>query len=239
MDRLHLNQHISQRYNSELENLRGKVLAMGGLVEEQVSNAVQALLEGDSQKAELVVSADYDINKLEVEIDSLCLELLARRQPTASDLRLILTVSKTIAHFEHIGDEAESIGRFAIKLANYTSPNGYYSELKHLGEHVMGMLHDMLDAFARLDAEAALEVANREDIVDQEFENLSRLLVTHMMEDPREIKNVLRLNWCARALERIADHASNVCEYIIFLVKGKDVRHTDIKQVREKLLGKN
>ena len=233
MEILHIDQHISRRFNEELEDLRNKVMIMGGMVEKQCKNALKALIKGDSSLAESVATSDYRINSLEVEIDAECTEILARRQPAASDLRMILTVIKTITDLERIGDEAEKIGRFALKLANSHEPQSYYSDLHHLGTHVIEMLHDSLDAFARMDVDSAVKVAGRDPEIDLEFEALTRMLITHMMEDPREVKNVLRLNWCARSLERIGDHSSNVCEYVIYLVKGHDVRHISLEDIQD------
>ena len=233
MENLHIDQHISRKYNEELESLRNKVMTMGGLVEKQSKNALEALIKGDSKLAETVATSDYRVNSMEVEIDAECTDILARRQPAASDQRMIITVIKTITDLERIGDEAEKIGRFALKLANNQEPQSYYSELHHLGEHVIEMLHGALDAFARMDVEAAVRVAGRDPEIDQEFEALTRMLITHMMEDPREVKNVLRLNWCARSLERIGDHSTNICEYVIYLVKGHDVRHVSLEQIQE------
>ena len=233
MDNLHIDQHISRRYNQELEDLRNKVMTMGGMVEKQCKNALKALIKGDSSLAEKVATSDYRINSLEVEIDAECTEILARRQPAASDLRMILTVIKTITDLERIGDEAEKIGRFALKLANSHEPQSYYSDLHHLGTHVIEMLHDSLDAFARMDVDSAVRVAARDPEIDLEFEALTRMLITHMMEDPREVRNVLRLNWCARSLERVGDHSSNICEYVIYLVKGHDVRHVSLEDIQQ------
>ena len=238
MENLHIDQHISRKYNEELESLRNKVMTMGGLVEKQSKNALEALIKGDSKLAETVATSDYRVNSMEVEIDAECTDILARRQPAASDLRMIITVIKTITDLERIGDEAEKIGRFALKLANNQEPQSYYSELHHLGEHVIEMLHGALDAFARMDVEAAVRVAGRDPEIDQEFEALTRMLITHMMEDPREVKNVLRLNWCARSLERIGDHSTNICEYVIYLVKGHDVRHVSLEQIQETYIQK-
>ena len=236
MENLHIDQHISKKYNEELEQLRNKVMTMGGLVEQQCKNALDALINGDSVLAESVAMKDYEINKMEVDIDAECTDILATRQPAASDLRMILSVIKTITDLERIGDEAEQIGRFALSLANNHEPESYFSELYHLGDNAISMLNGALDAFTRMDVEAAVEVASRDPDIDQEFEALNRMLITHMMEDPRQVKNVLRLNWCARSLERIGDHASNICEYVIYLVKGNDVRHISLEQIREQYL---
>ncbi len=228
-----LEQHTSQRYNLELENVLNKVMTMGGLVEKQVGDGVRALLEANSELGELVSTADYRVNLLEVEIDEECTQILARRQPAASDLRLVVTIIKTITDLERIGDEAEKIGRFAVSLATAKSLPVYYTDLRHLGDHVTSMLHDALDAFARMDVDAAIATAAKDLQIDKEFESLSRLLITHMMEDPRQVKNVIKVNWCARSLERIGDHAKNVCEYVIYMVKGKNVRHTSLDQMQK------
>lgn len=236
MEKLQIDQHISQKFNEELEELRNQVMSMGGLVEQQCRNALDALINGDSAQAESVATSDYKVNKIEVDIDAQCTDIIALRQPAASDLRMILTVIKTVTDLERIGDEAEKIGRFALSLANNHEPESYFSELYHLGDHAISMLNGALDAFTRMDVEAAVKVASRDPDIDQEFEALNRMLITHMMEDPRQVKNVLRLNWCARSLERIGDHASNICEYVIYLVKGNDVRHISLEQIREQYL---
>jgi len=229
-----IGQHTSQQFNLELETLRNQVLKMGGVVELQASNALKSLLERDDELAELVATSDYKINKMELDIDEECAQIIARRQPAAGDLRLILATAKLVTDLERIGDEAEKIGRYAIKLANKDTVMEMHAELSHLGNLVLEMLHGSLDSFARMDADQAMSIVSDDVKIDQEFNALSRLLITHMMEDPRNIKNVLRVIWCARSLERMGDHAQNICEYIIYLVKGTDVRHISLEQVREK-----
>ena len=239
MDKLNLTHHISQKFNEELEDVRNRVLAMGGLVEQQLVDALRALTEGDSQLGRAIEQHDYKVNQLEVSIDEECSRILARRQPAASDLRLILAIIKTITDLERIGDEAEKIGRFAARLAEQERPNTNYREIEHLGNHVRTMLHDALDAFARLDAEAAVRVAKEDERVDGEYDALSRQSITFMMEDPRTIRRVLDVMWSARALERIGDHAKNICEYVIYLVRGKDVRHSGIEAMEREVLERN
>lgn len=232
-DKLNLKQHISQKFNLELEDLRNKVMAMGGLVEKQVSDGLQALIEGDTRLGEEVATTDYRVNSMEVEIDEECIQILARRQPAASDLRLVVSIIKTITDLERIGDEAEKLGRFTVTLAGAERTPVYYTELRHLGEQVKKMLHESLDAFARMDADAAIRIAGDDVQINREYESVQRLLITHMMEDPREVKNVLQLNWCARALERIGDHSKNLCEYVVYLVKGRDIRHTSLEEIKK------
>ena len=235
MDKNSLGHHISQQFNAELEDVRSKVLAMGGLVEQQIQDAINALVSADIEMAEGVVKNDVRINALEVNIDEECARILARRQPAASDLRLIVAVIKTITDLERIGDEAEKVARMAVELASLDRPRNQYHETQVLGERVQRMVHDALDAFARMDVEAALQVAQYDEEVDHEYEGILRQLITHMMEDPRSIKRVMDVIWSVRALERIGDHAKNICEYIIYFVKGKDVRHLGLEAIEKEI----
>ena len=234
---LHLSDHISRRFNAELEDVRNQVLKMGGLVESQVKDGLKALLNSDRELAKSVVDGDVQVNTLEVEIDESCTQIIARRQPAASDLRLMVSIIKTITDLERIGDEAAKLGKNALKLSDDGKAARQFVELRHLGEHVSATLSQALTAYARLDVKAALEIIRNDQVIDDEFDNISRLLITKMMEDPREIKNALRISWCARALERIGDHTKNICEYIVFLVKGKDVRHTNIEHIQQTIDG--
>ena len=227
--------HISAQFDNELEELRSKVLAMGGLVEEQLGNAIQAMIASDTELAEHVAGLDYRVNTMEVEIDEECATILARRQPTASDLRLVLAVSKTITDLERIGDEAERIGRMVMKLIVTEAPKSYYSGMQMLGDHVRRMLHEGLDTFARMDSEAAFKVAAEDQAVDREYEAILRQLITYMMEDPRSITEVMDAIWAVRSLERIGDHVINICEYVIYLVEGKDVRHTSLEEIEREI----
>ena len=237
MDKLHLDQHISHQFNLELEEIRNKVLKMGGLVEQQVGSGLIALLEADADLGAVVAQNDYEVNALEVEIDEDCTQVLARRQPAASDLRLIVTVIKVITDLERIGDEAEKLGRFSVDLtAGDDEMPGYRKDLRHLGELVRSMLGDALDAFARLDVDAAIRTAARDEDVNREYETLERLLATHLVEDPRQVSKLFKITWCARALERIGDHSVNICEYVVYLVKGRDIRHTSFDKIRSEFL---
>ena len=234
--KLHLDKHISRRFNAELEQVRTLVMNMGALVEQQVNDGLSAVLNADADLAANVIERDQKVNTMELEIDEYCTQILARRQPAASDLRLIVSIIKSITDLERMGDEAVKFGKNAIKLAkgNFAEEEGARPlvELKHLGKHVSDTLHNALVAYAQMDVDAAYEIIKNDNVIDEEFDNISRLLVTKMMENPREIKNALRVTWCARALERIGDHTTNLCEYIVYLVEGKDVRHSNIKQIK-------
>lgn len=223
--RMEFSHHISRQFDQELEAVRANVLKMGGLVEQQLDQAMTALTKGDSELGESVARDDFKVNSLEVEIDEECSRILAKRSPTAGDLRFVVTVIKTITDLERIGDEAEKIGYLAAGLAMSRQPKNRYREVRNLGVHVKQMVHESLNAFARLDPDEAFKVAKRDVEVDEHYESILRQLITFMMEDPRTIRPLLSVMWVARALERIGDHAKNICEYVIYLAHGKDVRH--------------
>jgi phosphate transport system protein len=226
-----LGHHISRRFNEDLERVRNSVLAMGGLVEEQLDRAIKALSEGDSALGLQVAEDDQKVNRMEVSIDEECSRILATRAPTAGDLRLVIAIIKTITDLERIGDEAEKIGVLAARLASVERPATNYRELRNLARHVKHMVHGALDSFARLDPKGALEVVKADDAVDDEYDSIYRQGITFMMEDSRAITRVMDLTWMARSLERIGDHAKNICEYVIFMVHGKDVRHIGIADI--------
>jgi len=236
MDKIDLGHHISRQFNEELEEIRSRVLAMGGMVEEQIHKATQALVEGDVALAEAVIKNDTSINNAEVNIDEECTTIIARRQPTASDLRLVIAVIKTITDLERIGDQAERVARMGIRLAESPNSKVSYMEIRHLGERVAHMVHDALDSFARMDVDAAINVAKEDQFVDVEYDGIMRQCYTYMLEDPHTITQMLDIMWTVRALERIGDHATNICEYVIYLVKGKDVRHTSIEKMEKEAL---
>lgn len=219
--------HISRRFNEELEDLRHKVMTMGGLVETQLVSAINAIVTGDSELGLKVAHDDYKVNRIEVAIDEECSRILATRAPAASDLRLIVAIIKTIADLERIGDEAEKIGFLASQLAAMDRPTDSYRELKSLGSHVTKMTRDAMNAYARLNVDAANAVVAEDEEVDKEYETIVRQGITFMMEDPRSIRRVMNVMWVARSLERIGDHAKNICEYVIYMVEGRDVRHTE------------
>ncbi|MGH8456953.1 MAG: phosphate signaling complex protein PhoU [Stenotrophobium sp.] len=234
MDKPAIRQHISSQFNAELEDVRQRVLAMGGLVEQQIADATRAFMDCDGVLGEQVASNDYRVNQMEVMIDEECSRVLARRQPAASDLRLIVAVIKTITDLERIGDEAEKIARMATDLATQERGTSLV-EVGHLSRNVAQMVHDALDAFARMDVDQALAVAHEDLKVDREYEALMRQCITFMMEDPRTIRRVMDIIWSVRSLERIGDHAKNIAEYVIYLVKGKDVRHVSLEDMQREV----
>lgn len=233
MEASDLTDHISRRFNKDLEDLRSAVLSMGGLVEKQLTRALAAIVSGDSELGLKVAHDDYKVNNLEVNIDEECSRILATRSPAAGDLRLIVAIIKTITDLERIGDEAEKIGFLASRLAAMDRPADSYRELKNLGNHVSHMLRDAMNAFARLNAEDAMDVVREDERVDDEYETIQRQCITFMMEDPRSIKRVMNVTWAARSLERIGDHSKNICEYVVYMVQGRDVRHTDLQETSQ------
>ena len=235
METADLTHHISRRFNEDLEKVRNQVLQMGGFVEQQLHKAITALVEGDSRLGESVATDDYKVNGMEVSIDEECSRILAIRAPAAGDLRVIVAIIKTITDLERIGDEGEKIGYIASRLATMERPADRYREIKHLGRLAQQMTHDSLDAFARLDADAALRICREDRVLDDEFESIQRQCITFMMEDPRTIRRALDVVWVARALERIGDHAKNICEYVVYMVHGKDIRHTSLDDVEKEL----
>jgi phosphate transport system protein len=235
MDKLNLDHHISRQFNEELEEIRNHVTAMGGLVEQQTADAVKAVVDADSSLGRRVADDDHKVNEMEVMVDEECNRILARRQPAASDLRLIFAIIKTITDLERIGDEAEKIGYLATRLAEAERPSGGYTELEHLGNRVRNQLRTALDSFVRMDPTAAVEVVREDSKADREYEAILRQGITFMMEDPRTIRRMLDVIWCARALERIGDHTKNICEYVVYFVHGKDVRHVAIDEVEREI----
>ncbi|MDR5860148.1 phosphate signaling complex protein PhoU [Halomonas eurihalina] len=228
-------QHISRQFNHELEELKTHLMAMGGLVEKQVQDAVSALLDADSSLAERVVDNDRAVNDMQIKIDDECTRVLARRQPAASDLRLVLAVIRAASDLERIGDEASKIARNAIELIENNVGNRGFVEVRIISEHVRRMMRDALTSFARFDTELALQVVQEDEQVDSEYQTAMRSLMTFMMEDARSISSVLSIMWILRALERVGDHANNLAEYVVYLVKGLDIRHTDPEDLDQEL----
>ncbi len=235
MDKMTFDKHTSAQFNAELEGARKHLMEMGGLVEEQIEVAFKSLIEVDTDLADKAIKMDKEVNKMELMIDKETTQILAKRNPAASDLRFIISVTKTVNDLERIGDESAKIAKQAIELADSGSGPQGFVELRHIGEKVRQMVQESLDAFARLDADAALAVMHQDKAVDLEYGDAIRTLVTKMMEDPRTISRALTVMWALRSLERIGDHARNIAESVIYLVKGKDVRHKKLEKVAEQL----
>jgi len=225
-------EHTSKQYDAELEAVRAKVLEMGGLVEQQIVNALESLLNADLKLAKDVMMSDTRVNALEVQIDEDCSHIIARRQPAAGDLRMIMMMVKTITDLERIGDEATKIARTAQRI--YEEDRMFkprFNEIKTMVSIVRDMLRTSLDSFARLDDSQTVEVARQDEQVDEQFRAAMRQLITFMLEDPRTISMSLEVLFVAKAVERIGDHAKNISEYVVYMVKGKDIRHTSIKDL--------
>ncbi|ANS86228.1 phosphate signaling complex protein PhoU [Vibrio scophthalmi] len=231
---MNFGRHISGQFNVELESIRTHVLTMGGLVEQQLSFAMQALLKEDMELAKKVVRDDHKVNAMEVSIDEACTRIIAKRQPTAKDLRLIMAIIKTITDLERIGDVATSIAKVAMENPS-TREHQFNVSLEPLCRQAVSMLHQVLDAFARMDVGAAAAVYKLDDRLDAEYEALVRQLMAYMMEDPKNIPHILQVMWSARAIERVGDRCQNICEYIIYFVKGKDVRHLGDQSIDDAL----
>ncbi|ADT87920.1 phosphate signaling complex protein PhoU [Vibrio sp. Vb2880] len=231
---MQLGRHISGQFNVELESIRTHVLTMGGLVEQQLSFAMQALNKDDIELARKVVRDDHKVNAMEVSIDEACTRIIAKRQPTAKDLRLIMAIIKTITDLERIGDVATKMAYVAIESPS-TKESKFQVSLEPLCRQAIAMLHQVLDAFARMDVESAAEVYKLDDKLDKEYEAVIRQLMTYMMEDPKNIPHILQVMWSARSIERVGDRCQNICEYIIYFVKGKDVRHLGDQGINDAL----
>lgn len=234
MENKNLNKHISGQFSAELEDIRNRVLAMGGMVERQLEQALDALGSLDTELAQKVIEGDHKVNGMEVMIDEECTRIIAKRQPAASDLRLVIAISKTIADLERIGDACVRIAKAAQeKRSNNQQP--LLVSIESMGRHATRMLNSTLDALARMDAESALELHKEDAKLDKEYEGIIRQLMTYMMEDPRSIPGVLDVLWAARAVERVGDRCKNICEYVIYYVKGKDVRHVSYEEMEKEL----
>ena len=230
-----LSHHISSQFNEDLQDVHTKFMTMGGLVEQQVANSIHALLDTDANLAIDVQFKDNTVNQYERDIDEGLTLILARRHPAAIDLRMVIAMSKANTDLERIGDEAAKIARIAQNLCEEgESPSGYM-ETRHIGNQVRVMIHDALDAFARLDVDQALKVVMADVDIDREYQSATRTLMTYMIEDPRHIARVINVMWVLRSLERIGDHARNISEQVIYMAKGMDVRHTSIEEIEQKV----
>ena len=233
-----MTEHISKQYDQDLEAIRSRMMQMGGLVESQIRSAVAGYLDGDAERTEQVIAGDAKVNELEIAIDNDLGQIIVRRQPAASDLRLILAVSKTVTDLERIGDEAAKIARMSREIIARGQAPRSLPAIGHISEVALGMLRRSLDAFARLDSAAAARVIGEDAAIDEEFRAMLRQLITFMMEDPRTITSSIQLVWAAKAFERIGDHAKNIAEYVIYIVKGRDVRHIPLAEIEREALSR-
>ncbi len=231
MSDLHLGQHISRQFNEELEDVRSKVLHMGGIVEEQLANALRVLVNDESELARIVIDADAIVNSLEVEIDEECTRIVARRQPAATDLRLVMTVSKTINELERIGDEAKRVAKMSRKDMDGVLQDDVRVELAHMGELVREMLRQVLDAFARTDVDTAVLVVKADAKVDKRYKKIIKQLIDRMRDEPDAVPAVMKIMWAVRSLERLGDRCQNIAEHIIYMVLGTDIRHIKLDDV--------
>jgi phosphate transport system protein len=227
-----ISEHTSKQYDAELESIRERVLLMGELVGKQVRLAIDALSRGDVEQIDRIIAEDHHINALEVGIDESCARIIVRRQPTAVDLRMVMMIIKTITDLERIGDEAKKIAIAAKNLSrrkNLTLPR--FDKIKNVTNLTLDMLHQSLDAFAKLDISSVAHVVRQDEQVDEEFRTVIRYLVTFMMEDPRAISSALEILFVAKSIERIGDHAKNMSEYVVYMVDGRDVRHITVEEI--------
>ena len=231
-------EHLSKQYDQDLEGLRSRVLQMGGLVEAQILSAIDAFASGNQGLIDQVITSESKVDEFEDNIDNDCSQIIVRRQPAASDLRLIMAISKTVTDLERIGDEAEKIARKSKQIHEQgRTQMQQFAGIHHAAAIAVAMLRQGLDAFARLDAVEAAKVIREDRAIDSEFRSILRQLITFMMEDPRTISTALEIVWVAKAVERIGDHAKNIAEYVIYIVRGTDVRHTAIEQIEREAIG--
>ncbi len=224
--------HLSTQFDVELNSVSSRVMELGGLVESQIRQAIYALAQFNGAAADQVIEIEARVNAMEIEIDRELSSIIARRQPTAKDLRLLIAISKTTANLERVGDESAKIARMVKSIIESGSARALpSSELRVAADLASGLLRKALDAFARLDTAQAVAILREDDLIDREFDGFVRKLVTYMMEDPRKISASLDLLFLAKAIERIGDHAKNIAEFVIYIVKGADVRHTSVEQV--------
>lgn len=231
-------EHSSKQFDIDLEGLRTRVLEMGGLVEAQINAAIQGLATGDARVLDRIIAEDHRVNAMEVSIDTDCSHVIARRQPAAGDLRMVLAVIKIVTDLERIGDEAAKIARVGRQgHVQGRASSMPIAAVRHMGQIAIGMLRKALDSLARLDPVSAAAIIREDFEIDEEFRAMVRQLITFMMEDPRTISQALDVLWIAKAIERIGDHAKNMAEQVIYVVKGTDVRHTSVEEVEREALG--
>lgn len=234
-DELKVGGHISRQFDQEIDEVRSRVLKMGGLVEAQLDKTILALQEGDSSSIKDVEKLDNQVNKLEMQVDEECTAILAKRQPAAGDLRLIIATTKSVRDLERIGDEAERVANMVSHAMDNDASKKAFKGLLSLGEHVKGLLHDTLNTYARMDTRSAVRNMRLDQEIDDEYARVVLRLIEYMKREPEKIPDALDVMWAARSLERIGDHCINICENVIYLVEGQDVRHTELDDIKERL----
>jgi len=239
MDKLNLSDHISRQFNQELEEVRSQVLHMGGIVEEQLANALKVLVSGDKSLAKEVLAADAVVNALEVDIDEECTRIVALRQPAASDLRLVMTVVKTINELERIGDEAKRIAKMTSDELEGVLTEKMRTELTFMGALVRDMLRQVLDGFARADVDTAIEVVKADKLVDKRYKKIVKQFIQQMVNDPDSVPSVINVLWAVRSLERLGDRCQNIAEHIIYMALGTDIRHVKLDDVLAEIEGQD
>lgn len=230
-----MTEHTSKQFDADLESIRTRVLQMGGMAEMQIFKAMEGFQSGDIPFLDKVIDDDHRVNLLEVELDEACSHIIAKRQPAASDLRMIMTVIKTITDLERVGDEGKKIAKMSKRLHSSEGQFTPQVELAHAAGLAVDMLRKALDSFARLDVNAAAQVVRQDSQVDSAFKAIMRQLITFMMEDPRTISHSLEILFIAKAIERIGDHSKNIAEYVIYMVKGRDVRHIGVEEIEKEV----
>lgn len=235
-----MSEHLSKQFDAELDAIRADLTRMGGMVEEQVRSALAALADGDRELAEQVIARDHGVDAMEIALDDACTHIVARRQPTAIDLRVVMAVGKTVTDLERVGDEAKKIAKVTRNILDRgkTRNLARLIDIGFMGRQAAAMLHDVLDAFVRLDTEAAARIVRQDEEIDRHFNAVVRQLVTYMMEDPRTISTALDVIFIAKSIERIGDHATNLAENVIYVVRGRDVRHIGVEALEREALGK-
>ena len=230
-----MNEHLSKQFDTELDDVRARLMRMGGLVEEQVRATTLAFAEGDADLVEKIIARDTEVDAYEVDIDNICVHVVARRQPTAVDLRMIMSVSKTVTDLERIGDEAKKVAKATRKILErgFSANTPQIMTVRTMGEECAAMLHDVLNAFVRMDADLALQIVRRDKEIDQHFRAITRELVTYMMEDPRTISSALDIIFIVKSMERIGDHCKNIAKDVIYIVQGRDVRHLKLDELEQ------
>lgn len=230
---MNFNQHISAQFNADLDGIRNHMMSMGGLIEQQVNDAIEAIRTGNTELAALVNQREEDVNDSEINIDQECTQILVKRQPAASDLRMVLAVSRVVRDLERIGDEASKIATLAIDLSTAKNQQICRNSINYMGIEVGKMISGSLNAFTRHDVKGSIEVVRNDKLVDAQYAAALREIMTYMMEDPRSISEAINILWVLRSIERIGDHARNIAEQVIYVVSGQDVRHSSLKEIEE------